>query len=765
MFQYPDVSKKSFRFNISSYIYAPRIKNTLNLKCMLLPKQFCKCATGMALACSLLLFSCSSKQASSNHAASLSEQVALIPKPARMEFTGGYFKVDSNLEVPNGQPGTVRYTVDPELTSAEGYELSVTKEGIVLRAATEAGLFYGKQTLSQLLTPDGIPCVTITDDPRFQYRGMHLDVSRHFFPKEEVLKLLDVMSFYKLNTLHMHLTDAGGWRVQMDKYPKLTTETAFRTESDWRKWWDGRDRKYLPEGTPGAYGGYYTKDDMRDIVAHAASRHITVLPEVEFPGHSEEVLFAYPELSCSGIPYKDGDFCVGNPQSFVFMEDVLSEMIDLFPSEYIHIGGDEAGKQAWKSCPKCQALMKEKGMKSIDELQSYMIHRAEEFLISKGRKLIGWDEILEGGLAPEATVMSWRGEEGGIRSARMGHDVVMTPGNYLYLDFYQADPKTQPYAIGGYTPIKKVYSYNPVPSDSLTADQAKHILGVQGNTWTEYIQTPEHLEYMMYPRALAVAEIGWTPQEERSWDDFKPRMNAHIPLLHKRGINAFSLSDELEVTMQVDTLKKQIEVQLDAEKYPAEIRYTTDGTTPDASSLLYEKPVIVKDSAHLVAALFKDGQLQGTPTEKKVDYHRAINKPIQFNSNLYPGYMAGGEKALLDGYRGGLTYLDGRWQGYLVDLDCVVDMEQSTDIHHVSIRFMQLIGPGVYQPGSVELLTSEDGVNYTSRGSVATTIPATDPDLLFQEYRFDGNWKARYVRLKAPLANKGFTFADEIVIW
>ena len=724
---------------------------------MLLPKQSRNYVTGLAAACSLLLIACSPEEV---------RQVNLIPKPEQMTMTGGTFTVDS-LALFGGQSSRNIKTVIDEAWSGnpEGYQLDVTPGGIDLRAGSPDGLFYGMQTLRQLYAGGEVPCVSIRDNPRFGYRGLHLDVSRHFFSKEEVMKLLDVMSFYKLNTLHMHLTDAGGWRIEIDKYPKLTSETAFRTESDWRKWWDGRDRKYLPEGTPGAYGGYYTKEDIREIVKHAASKHINIIPEIEFPGHSEEVLMAYPELSCSGKPYQNGYFCIGNELSFTFMEDVLAEVIDLFPSEYIHVGGDEAGKSAWKKCPKCQALMKEKGMKNVDELQSYMIHRAEEFLNSKDRKLIGWDEILEGGLAPEATVMSWRGEDGGIKSARMGHDVVMTPGNYMYLDFYQADPKTQPYAIGGYTPIKKVYSYDPVPADSLTVEECRHILGVQANTWTEYIQTPEHLEYMMFPRALAVAEIGWTSQELRTWEDFKPRMNAHISKLQGMGIRTFTLSDELEVTMQVDTAGREIEVILDAEKYPAEIRYTTDGSVPVASSALYAGPITVQDSAHIKAAIFRDGVLQGTPTEKKVDYHRAINKPIHYNSKLYEGYMAGGTNALLDGYRGGLTYLDGRWQGYLDDLDCVIDMEEETDIHKVSIRFMQLIGPGVFQPGQVELLTSEDGENFISRGIVPTTVPADDPDLLFQEYTFDGNWKTRYIRLKAPRANPGFIFADEIVVW
>lgn len=488
---------------------------------------------GLTIACSLFLAACAPKE---------TVQLNVIPLPAQLAASGGFFKVDSAAVFSAEKPANVHFTVDQSIGgNPEGYQLTVSDKGIDLKAATETGLFYGEQTLRQLFTPQGIPYVSIQDEPRLKYRGLHLDVSRHFFPKEEVFKLLDVMSFYKLNNLHMHLTDAGGWRIRMDKYPRLTTETAFRTESDWRKWWDGKDRKYLPEGTEGAYGGYYTKDDVREIVAYAASKHINVIPEIEFPGHSEEVLFAYPELSCSGQPYKNGDFCIGNPKSFTFMEDVLDEVIELFPSEYIHVGGDEAGKGAWKTCPKCQALMKKNGMKSVDELQSYMIHKAEEHLISKGRKLIGWDEILEGGLAPEATVMSWRGESGGIKSARMGHDVVMTPGNYMYLDFYQADPKTQPYAIGGYTPIKKVYSYNSVPVDSLTAEESRHIMGVQANTWTEYITNEKHLEYMMFPRALAVAEIGWTPQEKREWNDFKPRMNAHISKLQQMGINTFTL--------------------------------------------------------------------------------------------------------------------------------------------------------------------------------------------------------------------------------
>ena len=726
---------------------------------MLIPKHVGKVLGGTLLVGSVLFTSCNQ---------TVETQIQLIPEPFEMTQSDGMFKVSQAMLVGAGSASNkVNFRVDPNATDIpnEGYQLEIDEAGVRLVAKTETGLFYGKQTLLQLLTPNGLPYVKINDHPRFPYRGLHLDVSRHFFDKEEVKKLMNVMSYYKLNTLHLHLTDAGGWRLQIDKYPKLTQEGAFRTQSDWREWWDnGKDRQYLKEGTEGAYGGYYTKDDIRDMLAYAAEKHITIIPEIEFPAHSDEVFVAYPELCCAGKSHTSGDFCIGNPKTFEFMENVLTEVIELFPSEYIHIGGDEAGKNTWKTCPKCQALMKKEKLANVDELQSYMIRKAEEFLNSKGRRLIGWDEILEGGLAPEATVMSWRGEAAGFKSARMGHDVIMTPGSYMYFDFYQADPRHQPVAIGGYTPIRKVYNYNPIPQDSLTAEEAKHFLGVQANTWTEYIPTPEHLEYMMFPRALAVAEIGWTPQEKRDWQDFKPRVNAHIPVLQQMGLNPFPLSNELEFDMVVDTIQKEIRVTMDAEKYPAEIHYTTDGSTPTASSPIYQEPIVVKDSAKIVAGIFVNGQLQDRVSEQRVDYHKGIGKSIRFNSRLYPGYMAGGINAIINGYRGGLTYLDQRWQGYTDNLDCVIDLGEVMDLHQVSSKWMQLTGPGVYQPEKVEVLTSEDGKNFTSQGVIPTTIPQDKSDLTFQEYTFQGNWKARYVQLKAQNP-KGFIFVDEIVIW
>lgn len=694
-------------------------------------------------------------------------QVNVIPRPVHMTTGDKFYKINSIAEP--GQSEKIHYIIDELFgkDKPEGYKLDVNEKGITVKAGTETGLFYGQQTLRQLLTPEGIPYISIEDTPRFPYRGLHLDVSRNFFPKEFVMKMLDAMAFYKFNRFHWHLTDGAGWRIRIDKYPKLTAKTAFRNAPDFMKW-EETGHKFVDEGTSGAYGGYYTKEDIREVVAYAQARHITIIPEIEMPGHSSEVFVAYPELCCSGEAYKDGDYCIGNEDTFTFIENVLAEVIELFPSEYIHIGGDEASKHAWKTCPKCRKRMEEEGLQDVDELQSYMIRRIENFLHSKGRKLIGWDEILEGGIAPDATVMSWQDEKGGIKAARLGHDAVMTPQNYLYFDFYVADPRTEPYfAIGGYTPLKRVYSYNPVLTDSLTEAERKHIIGVQANTWTEYIPTTEHAEYMIFPRALALSEVAWSPQESRSWEDFKPRMNAHIPVLQGMGINAFPLSGDIDIAMQVDTVKKQIAVTLDAEKYPAEIRYTTDGSIPTASSSLYKYPIIVKDSANIKAAIFKDGKIHGGKiSEKRIDYHRGINKPIRYNNELSSRYMAGGMNALLDGYRGGWTYYDDRWQGYTSSLDCIIDMGETTDVHKVSSRFLQLTGPSVFQPQHVELLTSTDGENFLSQGIIPATVSRDEKKLTFEDYTFTGNWKARYIRLKAKEDNGYiYIFTDEIVIW
>jgi len=434
----------------------------------------------------------------------------------------------------------------------EGYKLTVSPKSAVISAPKGAGLFYGVQTLLQLFPPEifsktksdntdwSAPCVEIRDYPRFPWRGLHLDVGRHFFTKDEVLRFLDAMALHKLNRFHFHLTEDQGWRIEIKKYPKLTEVGAWRPGIGF-----GLDPKSSDQyDSKGRYGGFFTQKDIKEIVAYAEKRYITVVPEIELPGHSRAALAAYPELSCTGGPFDiregagiDKDvYCAGNDKTFKFLEDVLTEVLALFPSTYIHIGGDECPKDRWKECPKCQKRIKDNDLKNEHELQSYFVKRIEKFLNSKKRQIIGWDEILEGGLAPNATVMSWRGMDGGIKSAREGHNVIMTPTSHCYFDYYQAAPGGEPKAIGGFVPLEKVYSFEPVPQQ-LGSDQRKYILGAQGNLWTEYMPNYKQVEYMAYPRGCALAEVVWTPAAKKNLQDFQDRLQHHTARLSAFGVN------------------------------------------------------------------------------------------------------------------------------------------------------------------------------------------------------------------------------------
>ena len=593
-----------------------------------------------------------------------------------------------------------------QLPSPESYTLSVTPQQILIRATSGAGLFYGVQTLLQLAQPSGagsysIASVEIEDTPCFAYRGLMLDVSRHFSTKEFIKKQIDALAYYKINRLHLHLTDAAGWRLEIKKYPLLTEFAAWRTDPTWKQWWNG-GRKYVRFDAPGAYGGYYTQDDIREILEYARQHYITVIPEIEMPSHSEEVLAAYPQLSCSGEPYKNSDFCVGNEETFTFLENVLTEVMELFPSEYIHIGGDEAGKSAWKTCPKCQKRMKDEHLANVDELQSYLIHRIEKFLNNHGRHLLGWDEILQGGIAPNATVMSWRGEEGGIAAVTSGHRAIMTPGAYCYLDSYQDAPYSQPEAIGGYLPLKKVYSYNPVPA-SLTAEQAKLVYGVQGNLWVEYIPTPEHVEYMIYPRILALAETAWSAPERKSWPDFHTRALSAVADLQAKGYHPFDLKKEI-------------------------------GSRPESL-----QPVS----------------------------HLALGKKVIYNSPYSSHYPAQGNTALTDGIRGDWTYGDGSWQGFISDnrLDVTIDMEKETSIHSVTAAFMQVVGAEVFLPETVVISISDDGTHFTELRKQHFEVSKETP-IRFTDISWQGEAKGRYVRYQAQAGSEfgGWIFTDEIIV-
>lgn len=429
----------------------------------------------------------------------------------------------------------------------EGYYLNVEQNRICISALSQKGIFYGLQSLFQItasnaFVDDGlsenitIPTLEIADKPRFKYRGMHLDVVRHMFPVEFVKKYIDLLALYKFNTFHWHLTDDQGWRIEIKKYPKLTQIGAFRNQT---LIGHGGKKPFKYDGKP--YGGFYTQNEVREIVAYAAERQINVIPEIEMPGHALAAITAYPELACTDGPFEVAtrwgvfeDIYCANDSTFIFLENVLLEVMDLFPSHYIHIGGDEAPKVQWGKCSACQSVMERENLKNENELQSYFISRIEEFLNSNGREVIGWDEILEGGLAPNATVMSWRGTQGGIAAALMGHDAIMTPGSHCYFDHYQADSKTEPLAIGGFTSLEKVYNYKPIP-DTLSADVAKHIIGVQANLWTEYIATPEHAEYMVLPRMAALAEVNWT--DKKDWEGFKKKIQQHFILYNHLDLN------------------------------------------------------------------------------------------------------------------------------------------------------------------------------------------------------------------------------------
>lgn len=586
------------------------------------------------------------------------------------------------------------------VSSPEGYKITTDKNGVKIEATDEAGLFYGIQTILQIVENEGaVPHGTIIDEPRFAYRGMMLDVSRHFFDKDFVLKQIDALARYKMNRLHLHLTDAAGWRIEIKKYPRLTQLGAWRDHPVWKVWWNS-GRRYAEEGSENAHGGYYTQDDIREIVAYAAERHITIIPEIEMPAHSEEALTAYPEFSCTHEPYKQADFCVGNEKTFEFLENVLSEIIELFPSEYIHIGGDEAGKASWKSCPLCQKRMKQEGLKDVNELQSYLIERVEKFVNSKGRQIIGWDEILEGGLAPNATVMSWRGTEGGLKAAASGHKAIMSPGTHCYLDQYQDAPHTLPEAIGGYLPLKKVYSYNPIP-DTLNCEQAKLIYGVQGNLWAEYIPTPEHMEMMIYPRILAIAEVGWSAVEVKNFDCFRNRALTAVDYLKNKGYNPFDLANET-------------------------------GNRPEAD----------------------------TPVN-----HLAIGKKVTYARPYFKGYAAGGDTTLVDGHRGAWNNNDGVWQGFIKGgVDVTIDLGESKAVKSIGADFMQICNPEIFMPAEVIVSISEDNENFEELTHINHEI-VRDDALTFKNFAWKGEAKGRYIRYVArPGQYGGWLFTDEIVV-
>ncbi|WP_304858232.1 glycoside hydrolase family 20 protein [uncultured Bacteroides sp.] len=696
--------------------------------------------------------------------------------------TGKMYQIETGTE----GKGNILLQVVSDVEKPEAYQLKVNAEGVVISGASEAGVFYGIQTLRKSIpvlensTPV-LSYVEISDAPRFDYRGAHFDVSRHFFTVEEVKSFIDMMALHNMNRLHWHITDDQGWRIEIKKYPLLTEIGSQRKETV-----IGHNSGEY-DGKP--YGGFYTQEEAREIVAYAAERYITVVPEIDLPGHMQAALAAYPQLGCTGGPYdvwtiwgvSDNVLCAGNDSVLTFIDDVLAEIIDIFPSEYIHIGGDECPKVKWKSCSKCQARIKALGIKSDDKhskeeyLQSFIINHGEKFLNAHGRQMIGWDETLEGGLAPNATVMSWRGEGGGIEAAKQHHDVIMTPNTYLYFDYYQTkDTENEPMAIGGYLPLERVYSYEPMPR-SLTQEEQKYIVGVQANHWTEYIPTFSQLQYMALPRWAALCEIQWSQADKKDYQNFLTRLPQLISLYQTEGYNYAKHVFDVTADFQANAETGVVEVRMKTID-DAPIHYTLDGTEPTSASPVADSVLSIKENCILQAVAVRPSGNSRIFSEKVV-FSKSTCKSIVANQPVNKQYEFKGVSTLTDGLKGNGNYKTGRWIAfYRNDMDVTIDLQQPTEISSVAFSTCVEKGDWVFDVRGITIEVSDDGENFTKVFSEEyPEMKETDRNGLYEHKQTFAPVKTRYVRVlglsersipawHGGKGNFGFLFVDEIVI-
>lgn len=671
----------------------------------------------------------------------------------------------------------------------EGYTLTVNPKEIIIKAGGYNGALYALETLRQLLPKEFesttpvktdwvVPAVTITDAPQYAWRGLMLDVSRHFFPKEYILKTLDRMAMLKLNTFHFHLVDNEGWRVEIKKYPKLTEIGAWRVDQE-DKLWNERTPNSAnafanPATAPKKYGGFYTQEDIKEIVAYASARGITVIPEIEMPAHAMSAIAAYPELSChkrpigvpSGAVWPITDiYCAGQEETFTFLEDVLTEVMELFPSKYIHVGGDEATHTEWEKCPKCQARMKDHHLKDVHQLQSYFIKRINDFLLSKGRTLVGWDEIMDGGLANNAVVMNWRGIEVGKKALEQGNPVVLTSD--CYIDNYQGLPDYEPQANGGYLPLKTLYHYS-LEKENLSPVLQKNILGTQANLWAEHVGSTEHSEYMLFPRLLALAEISWTTDNLKNWDNFINRTQAFMKRLDVMKVNyARSM---YQVVPTVENQKGNIFLKLDCEVPNADIRYAL-GDTPIEKATKYHQPIALNRSTTFKATVFS-GKATNTITTGEVTFHKAIDKKVSYSPLYHKSYQGQGEATLTNIIRGTKNFHDGQWLGWLGDdVTLTLDLGQTTEVREVRIGAMDAQASGIYFPVKFMVSLSNDGKNYrkvaTHNEPCVVRGKATLKDFVL---KFSPT-EARYIKLTLknvktpPKGGDAWLFIDEILIF
>ena len=665
--------------------------------------------------------------------------------------------------------------------SKEAYVIDITKKCVKVEASGLRGFAYAVQTLLQMGTD--IPCCRIEDSPRFSYRGLHLDEARHFFGKEVVKKYIDVMACHKLNTFHWHLTDDQGWRIEIKKYPELTQIGSIRSGTCIRRNYNTND--HIPYGE----GLWYTQEDIEEIVEYASFKGIDVIPEIDLPGHMLAALAAYPHMGCSGGPYQvwhrwgvsNDVLCVGNEQIYTFLEDVLDEVCELFPGKYIHIGGDECPKTSWKSCPKCQAKIRELGLKSDDDhdaehyLQSYVMNRVESYLKAKGKTVIGWDEILEGSPSKSAVVMSWRGESGGLMAAGLGHDVIMTPNSYCYWDYYQAtDVENEPFAIGGYVPVELIYSYEPYPAD-MSEEERKHILGVQANMWTEYINTPQHLEYMLLPRLAALSEVQWCQPCNKDWNRFLGSIDEICDSYKKMGYNYAEHVFGVRGYVQSDEEKGCVSVRLEAHD-DAQIRYTVDGTDPCMESRVNEGPVEISSTCVLKASAIRNGMLT-RPYVQNFSFHKAVGKTISLVNLSEAEYSSNEGKELLDGIRGPAIHKSEEWCAWKAKpLEAVIDMDSAEPYSRVEIGYISNKPSQIFNPTSLSVSTSKDGNDWTEVAQVSIPVEGEfDPDGLKSVSVSFTRTSARYVKVKADClpevphwhhypGRQAWLYVDEIIV-
>ncbi len=647
-------------------------------------------------------------------------------------------------------------------SNTEGYLLDISHERVVVRARTEAGLFIAIQTLLQIFpVADSdqhilkyiVPCCTITDYPRFSWRGMNLDCCRHFFTKDFIKRYIDLLALYKFNIFHWHLTDDQGWRIEIKKYPRLTQIGGWRADSG-----------------SSAYGGFYTQEEIKEIVAYAQSRYITVIPEIEMPGHCTASLAAYPENSCTGGPFEVATawgvfrdvYCAGKESTFAFLQDVLAEVMDLFPSHYIHIGGDEVPKYRWEACPYCQKRIKDEGLKNEDELQSYFVKRIAKFVESKGREIIGWDEILQGGIAAGPVIQSWRGIDGAVQAARSKHYTIVSPGDYTYFDNSVNELS-----------IDTVYSFDPMPS-GLDTDQAQYILGTEANIWTEHI-TQDSIDMKAFPRLLALSEDAWTQPGKKDFANFHDRLVASYDRLNFLGVEYGLEKKAILYVTKVDTVSRDFVVNLNSTQANTQIRYTLDGTIPTLRSPLYEDPITFRGAAELIARCEMKGRLVGDAIDLAFIVSKAIGASVTLKNQYSWKYTAGGPGCLVDGIRGTIDYHDGLWQGYQgVDVDAVLDLGAEKEISQAGAGFYQDLNSWIFMPDSVEFFTSNDGTNYTKAGEVKNEIPQNNSATIKKDFTVSfEKRKARYIRMIAHnigicppwhegAGGKAWLFIDEV---